>query len=172
MNKGLKIRMQMTLDLIKKYTAPNSKIYDFGHKSIMSEWMEKEGYTVVNNSTEVDLDFNQDEITKLSSEADLTTSFEVFEHLTNLFAVLMAIKSKKMLITVPAKVWFKSAYWGPNDFDHHYHEFEYKQIEKILNKTGWQVKEHGFWKVSFGWGLYSLLRKIWPSYIWIYVEKK
>lgn len=169
-------RVKKTLKLVERFIPVTARIYDMGNKSELSSLM-GETYRVINNSGDVDFDFLQEEIKTLSlpdfeGEELITTSFEVFEHLLNPFTVLRSIQSKHLLCTVPLKVWFSPAYWGKDERDRHFHEFEQRQFLWLLDKTGWKVIEKGKWRVQRGIGIRPILRLFWPSYLWVYCERK
>ena len=120
-------RYNITLDFLKKHIAKPGNILDLGIENPFSQIMKKEGYTVTNTTGE-DLDNNQQAIEK----------FEIFEHLLNPYTVLQKVKSNKIIISVPLRLWFSPAYRSKTDvWDRHYHEFEDWQLDWLLEKTGW-----------------------------------
>ena len=165
-------RFKRTLRLVDRFATPRKRIYDMGLKNELGDLIGR-NYFLMNNFLfpHEDLDFDEDQrqISALSGACDMTTSFEVFEHLLNPYEVLKAIKSDKLLCTVPLNVWFSKSYWGDGR-DQHFHEFEVRQFLKLLEKTGWEVKEYGTWKIG-GWGIRPFLRYFFPSYLWVYAEK-
>ena len=99
--------------------------------------------------------------------SDSVTAFEIFEHMLAPFNILSQLKTPKLIASVPLKLWFASAYWNTkDDWDKHYHEFEQKQFDFLLEKSGWVVKDHLIWtspdpkKI----GLRPLLRYFTPRY--------
>ena len=165
-------RHRKTLKLVERFIPKHSQIYDLGKENPMSKIMNNDGYFVSNNTNEVDFNKCQKEIIKLSKAHKYTTSFEVFEHILNLYAVLNAIKSDYMLCTVPLKVFFSNAYWGKDKHDQHYHEFEQRQFLWILEETGWEVIEKGTWTFTDKIGLRPIFRLFFPSYIYVYLKRK
>lgn len=69
------------------------------------------------------------------NKATVVTAFQIFEHLLNPFQVLNSIKAKKLVCSIPLKLWFAKAYRNINDLrDNHYHEFEDWQFRLLLEK--------------------------------------
>ena len=130
-------RYKRTLIFLERFVSKDKKILDLGVANILSDLMKKQGYNVVNTST-INLD---DDFTEVqTTDASIFTSFEVFEHLLSPYSTLKNVKCNEMVLSVPLKLWFSSAYWNTNDeYDCHYHEFEVKQIELLLKRTGWSV---------------------------------
>ena len=157
---------------MKRYVSTEECILDLGTPSQFSEIMIKEGYQVQNtNGEDLDNDF------KLINnyDVDCYTSFELFEHLLAPYNVLTEIKRGKLIASVPLKVWFAKAYWNhEEEWDRHYHEFEPRQFDWLLEKAGWEVFDKEQWrspdKIRFG--IRPFLRFIWPGYYFVYAEKK
>ena len=132
--------------------------------------MLENGYDVLNTSG-IDLDDDTTEVEKF--DGDVITAFEIFEHLVAPYNVLKNIPCKKLLISVPLKLWFSSAYRNKNDIrDQHYHEFEPWQLDYVLEKAGWIIVD----RVSFTHpvkkiGLRPLLRLVTDRYYLVYCEK-
>ena len=132
--------------------------------------MEQEGFAVQNTTGE-DLDLDQSALAK--ADYEVVTAFEIFEHLLNPFMVLQNIKSNKLVISVPLRLWFSSAYRSKTDlWDRHYHEFEDWQLDWLLEKTGWKIIDRAKWtnpvkKI----GLRPLLRWFTPRYYIVYAER-
>ena len=84
------------------------------------------------------------------------------------------IKADKLIASIPLKLWFSNAYKNPKDkWDRHYHEFEDWQLDWLLEKTGWEIKERAYWKnPSSKIGIRPLLRNITPRYYAVYAERK
>mgnify|MGYP001500088977 FL=1 len=102
------------------------------------------------------------------------TAFEIFEHLFAPYNILKEFKSNKLVASVPLKLWFAQAYWNENDdWDKHYHEFEPKQFQFLLEKTGWKIMDYEMWtspdpnKI----GIRPLLRYFYPRYFIVYCER-
>jgi len=101
------------------------------------------------------------------------TAFEIIEHLLNPFSLLNEIKSPKLLISVPLRLWFAKAYQSKTDErDRHFHEFEAWQLRWLLEKTGWRIiDEVQFTNPVNKIGFRPLLRRFTPRYIMIYAQK-
>lgn len=165
-------RYGVTLEFLKKVLpkAEEEHLLDLGVTNPFVAFMEKEGYTITNTTGE-DLDIDT---TALSSEAyTAVTAFEIFEHLLSPFTILKAIEAKKLIASVPLKLWFASAYQSKTDpWDRHYHEFEDWQFDWLLEKTGWKIKDSiKFTNPINKIGIRPLLRKFTPRYYLIYAER-
>jgi hypothetical protein len=165
------LRYRKTLQFLKEHVRKDEKILDLGVVNPFSEIMKQEGYDVRNTNGE-DLDVDLDVVT--SAGVDCYTSFEVFEHLVAPFNLLRAIKKGKLVSSVPLKVWFAKAHWNKNDvWDRHYHEFEPRQYDMLLERSGWTIKASEQWASpdKLRPGIRPLLRYIFPSYYFVYAEK-
>jgi hypothetical protein len=130
-------RFNHTIAFLKKHLNSNDSILDLGVENPFSTIMKNEGFLVSNTNGE-DLDENQSAL--LESKTNAVTAFEIFEHLLNPFTVLKQIKSDKVFISVPLRLWFSPAYRSKTDsWDRHYHEFEAWQLDWLLEKTGWKI---------------------------------
>ncbi len=166
-----KKRFQITLEFLEKHLEKNSSILDLGVENPFSKIMSDAGYKVVNTGGE-DLD---DELTAISSfTGDAVTAFEIFEHLVAPYNALKEIKTKKLFISVPMKLWFASAYRNKNDVrDQHYHEFESWQLDYVLEKAGWKVIDSiKFTNPVKKFGIRPFLRRFTPRYYLVYCEKR
>ena len=162
-------RFRKTLQFLKRYIPEKSCILDLGTPNQFSETMRKNEYEVINTSGE-DLDLEY-EIVK-DEKIDAVTAFEIFEHMVCPFNLLRSIKAKKLIAWVPLKLWFTSAYWGENNWDKHYHEFEKKQFHMLLEKSGWQIIEAEQWTSPVKKiGIRPLLRYFTPRYYIVYCVK-
>lgn len=132
--------------------------------------MKDEGFIVINTQGEdLDLDFHA-----VKTEViDVVTAFEIFEHMLAPFNILREIQCKKLIASVPIKLWFASAYWNENDErDRHYHEFEIKQFNWLLNKSGWVIKDfEKYTSPVTALGIRPLLRNFTPRYYIVYCER-
>ena len=166
-------RFEKTLQFLKQNLDTSKSILDLGTPNLMSVAMKSEGYKVLNTSGE-DFDVEFKKIIS-SFDVDCYTSFEVFEHLLAPYNILKEIpKGKKLICSVPLNVWFSKAYWNEdNDWDKHYHEFEPRQFDFLLEKTGWTILKKELWASpdKFRWGIRPLLRYIFPSYYFVVAEK-
>lgn len=165
-----KKRYKLTLEFLKKHIDPKEQILDLGVNNPLSELMRNEGYTV-NNTNGEDLDEDQSGIR--ASEADVITAFEIFEHLLSPYEVLKSVNAKKIVISVPLKLWFSSAYRSKTDpWDRHFHEFEDWQLNWLLEKTGWRIKDHNKWTHPVKkLGFRPLLRYFTNRYYIVYAER-
>ena len=165
-----KKRYKLTLKFLKQYIAPTETILDLGVKNPFSELLKTEGYTVNNTSGE-DLDLNINALETCKS--DVVTAFEIFEHLLSPFTVLKNIQSKKLVASIPLRLWFASAYRSKTDpRDRHFHEFEPWQFDWLLEKAGWRIIASEQWtnptnKIGFR----PLLRWFTPRYYIVYAER-
>lgn len=165
-----KKRYKITKAFLEKVISKNDFILDLGVPNPFSEILKKEGYNVTNTSGE-DLDTNTTEVRK--DDYDVVTAFEIFEHLVSPFNVLKDIKAKKLIASVPLKLWFASAYRSKTDkWDRHYHEFEDWQFDWLLEKAGWKIKKRAkFTNPVKKIGFRPILRRFTPRYYLIYAER-
>ncbi len=160
-----------TLEFVKKHLDPSCNILDLGTPNSLSELLKNNGYTIQNTKGEnLDTQYHS----YADNYTDTVTAFEIFEHLLAPFNFLKASKAQKMVASVPLKLWFASAYWHKTDpWDRHYHEFEIKQFNFLLEQTGWQIKASELW-TSSDWrkiGIRPLLRHFTPRYYIVYCER-
>ncbi|MFL9845269.1 methyltransferase domain-containing protein [Flavobacterium rhizosphaerae] len=164
-------RYSHTLEFLKKHIPVNNTVLDLGVENPFSQIMKKEGYTVLNTSGE-DLDNNQSIIE--NGGYDVFAAFEIFEHLLNPYTVLQKVQSDKLILSVPLRLWFSPAYRSKTDmWDRHYHEFEDWQLDWLLEKTGWVIKDKKKWtnpvkKI----GIRPILRSVTPRYYIVYAERR
>jgi hypothetical protein len=163
-------RYRLTLEFLQKHVSTSELILDLGVENPFSEIMKKEGFQVENtNGEDLDLDFSSVQ----KSAADVVTAFEIFEHLIAPFNVLREIKAKKIVVSIPMRLWFASAYKSKTDpWDRHYHEFEDWQFDWLLEKSGWIIKDRMKWtnptkKIGFR----PLLRYVTNRYYIVYAER-
>ena len=164
-------RFQYTLSFLKKHINTAESILDLGVENPFSKIMIAQGYSVENTKGEdLDVDFTSVQ----NATAEVATAFEIFEHLLAPFNVLREIKSRKLVASVPLKLWFSPAYQSKTDvWDRHYHEFEDWQFDWLLEKAGWEIKDRKKFTNPVGKiGIRPLLRNITPRYYIIYAEKK
>lgn len=166
-----KKRYQHTLDLVDKFFSKEEKVLDLGVENPLSNLIREKGFQVKNTGGE-DLD---DEFEQLNNiDADVVTAFEILEHLLNPYSVLKNLPGRKLLVTVPLSLWFSKPF---NDSyekrDWHYHEFTDWQFDRLLEKTGWEIKFRKKWtNPSQKIGLRTILRYYTPRYYAVYAEKK
>ena len=172
-NKTLAKRYHKTLRFLDQHTPPPAKVLDLGISNMLGGLMEERGYQVTNTQMGQDLDLDYDIVKDPSFE--MVTAFEIFEHLVAPFNLLREIAAPKLVASVPLKLWFTNAYWNKNDpWDRHYHEFEDRQFDMVLEKAGWEIKHREKW-VSYDpkqLGFRPLLRRFTPRYYIVHCEKK
>lgn len=163
-------RFRYTLDFLKKHITTSETVLDLGVPNPFSKIMIENGFTVLNTIGE---DIDVDQTALKVEEYEVVTAFEIFEHLLNPYTVLKEIKSKKILISIPLRLWFSPAYRSKIDmWDRHYHEFEDWQLDWLLEKTGWKIIDrekftHPVKKIGFR----PLLRLFTPRYYLVYAER-
>ena len=164
-------RFQKTGEFVQKHLPKNASLLDLGTPNSLSTYLSNAGFNVQNTKGEnLDTDYHH----YLNTEADCVTAFEIFEHMLAPFNILNQLKCNKLIASVPLKLWFASAYWNnDDDWDKHYHEFEKKQFDLLLERTGWEIKDSLLWaspdhkKI----GVRPLLRYITPRYYMVYCER-
>ena len=163
-------RFKRTIEFLKTHVSNSESILDLGVENPFTEIMTQQGFKVSNTHGE-DLDLDTTTIT--SSDAEVVTAFEIFEHLLSPFTVLKSIKANKLVASVPLKLWFASAYKSKTDpRDRHFHEFEDWQFDWLLEKAGWQIKAKKKWSnPAKKIGIRPLLRWFTPRYYIIYAER-
>ena len=166
-----KKRYKRTLNFLKRHVSTDESLLDLGVENPFTDVMQKHGYQVKNTSGE-DLDLDTTAVKK--DGYDVVTAFEIFEHLVSPFNVIQDIKAKKLVTSVPLKLWFASAYRSKTDErDRHYHEFEDWQFDWLLEKAGWRIKDREkFTNPVKKVGIRPILRRITPRYYLVYAERK
>lgn len=165
-----KKRYKHTLQFLNEVVKKDDKILDLGVTNPFSEILFKEGFKVTNTKGE-DLDVDTSAVK--TDDFDVVTAFEIFEHLVSPFNVLQDIKAKKLVASVPLKLWFASAYQSKTDErDRHFHEFEDWQFDWLLEKAGWRIiKREKFTNPVNKIGFRPFLRRITPRYYIVYAER-
>jgi hypothetical protein len=165
-----KKRYKHTLEFLKVVAPAPKSILDLGVENPFSEIMKAQGYQVTNTKGE-DLDIDTKAV--IDDTYDLVTAFEIFEHLVSPFNVLQDIKAKKLIASVPLKLWFATAYKSKTDErDRHYHEFEDWQFDWLLEKAGWRIKKREkFTNPVKKIGIRPILRRFTPRYYIVYAER-
>jgi len=163
-------RYKHTLRFLENTISKEHSILDLGVVNPFSELLVNEGFNVTNTMGE-DLDIDTSSVQ--SNNFEVVTAFEIFEHLVSPFNVLNDIKAKKLVASVPLKLWFASAYRSKTDQrDRHYHEFEDWQFDWLLEKAGWKiVRREKFTNPVKKIGFRPILRRITPRYYLVYAEK-
>jgi len=165
-----KKRYRHTLEFVQNHIKTHEKILDLGVKNPFSEILQSQGFQVTNTKGE-DLDLETSAVK--TDDYDVITAFEIFEHLVSPFNVLKDIQAKKLIASVPLKLWFASAYQNPTDErDRHYHEFEDWQFDWLLEKAGWRIKQREkFTNPVRKVGIRPILRRFTPRYYLVYAER-
>ena len=165
-----KKRYNHTLRFLNDVISKEEKILDLGVTNPFSEILSKEGFDVTNTEGE-DLDLHTDVVK--NKEFDVVTAFEIFEHLVSPFNVLKDIEAKKLVASIPLRLWFAPAYRNKTDkWDRHYHEFEDWQFDWLLEKAGWRIiKSEKFTNPVNKIGIRPMLRRFTPRYYLVYAER-
>lgn len=165
-----KKRYKHTLRFLKENIDPKASILDLGVSNPFSELLKSKGYNVTNTRGE---DLDLDTAAVETQDYEVVTAFEIFEHLVSPFNVINQIKAKKLVASVPLKLWFASAYRNKiDDRDRHFHEFEDWQFDWLLEKAGWHiVKREKFTNPVKKVGIRPILRRFTPRYYLIYAER-
>ena len=163
-------RFKQTLEFLNLHVNTREPILDLGIKNPFTEIMTLSGYKVENTKGE---DLDEDISTVINSKAEVVTAFEIFEHLLSPYTVLQAIRAKKLIASIPLRLWFSSAYRSKTDpWDRHYHEFEDWQFDWLLEKTGWNIKSRKKWTNPVNQlGVRPLLRQFTNRYYIVYAER-
>ena len=163
-------RFQKTLAFLNQNIKKGSHILDLGVQNPMSELMKANGYKVENTHGE---DLDEDQTGLINSNAEVVTAFEILEHLLSPYNVLKSIRAKKLVVSVPLKIWFSRAYRSKTDMrDRHFHEFEDWQFNWLLEKTGWKIIASQKWiNPPESFGVRSLLRYFTPRHYIVYAER-
>ncbi|WP_033959263.1 methyltransferase [Psychroserpens jangbogonensis] len=163
-------RFKHTVQFLKQHVTTSETILDLGVENPLSDILKTNGYSV-NNTSGLDLDLDTSEIE--NSNTKVVTAFEIFEHLLSPFTVLKSIKSDKLVVSIPLKLWFASAYRSKTDMrDRHYHEFEDWQFDWLLEKSGWKIMASEKWtNPTKKIGIRPFLRLFTPRYYIVYAER-
>ncbi len=170
-NKTHQKRFDKTIHFINQLDLKSRNVLDLGPNNPLSELLKSEGFKVSNTGTKQDLDLDY-EIVK-STDFDIVTAFEIFEHMVSPFPLLKSIRAEKLIASVPLKLWFTNAYWNDKDpFDCHYHEFEARQFDMLLEKAGWKIQSSEKWvSKSNQIGFRPFLRRFTPRYYIVYATR-
>ena len=163
-------RFKLTYQFLEKHISKSETVLDLGVENPFTKILKDNDFVVENTKGE-DLDFDTTAIQ--NSDATVVTAFEIFEHLLNPFTILESIKADKLVISVPLRLWFSSAYRSKTDkWDRHYHEFEDWQLDWLLEKTGWKIIDRQKWtNPTKKLGIRPILRWFTPRYYIIYAER-
>ncbi len=163
-------RFKRTIEFLKTHAPPPAKVLDLGTENPFTPILKEEGYDVTNTTGE-DLDIDFDIVRKPGH--DLVTAFEIFEHMVAPFNVLRSIEAKTLVASVPLALWFDKAYWSEMEaWDRHYHEFEDRQFNMVLEKAGWKVIHFEKWSEPLKKiGVRPFLRNITPRYYIVHCKR-
>lgn len=164
------IRHEKTIKFLKKHIPENTRILDLGEVNNLSKLMSQNGYNVTNTQGEnLDIEYQK----FLNNDVELYTAFEIFEHMLAPFNFLKDVKSTKMIASVPLNLWFLKAYWNESyEWGRHYHEFEKRQFDLLLERTGWKIIDSEQWiDPVYKIGIKPLLRLFYPRTYIVYCEK-
>ena len=164
-------RFRITLNFLKKHIPTNLSILDLGDNNPLSDLMRKEGYLVSNTNGE---DLDEDRSVILNSQTEVTTAFEILEHLLSPYEVLKSIKSNIIVLSIPLRLWFSKAYKSKTDLrDKHFHEFEDWQLDWLLEKSGWEIIDRKkFTNPTKKIGIRPLLRLFSSRYYLVIAKRK
>lgn len=164
-------RYKHTLQFLRKHINTSESILDLGVENPFTDILRQDGYKVSNTNGE-DLDFDFSAVT--STDAEVLTAFEIFEHLLAPLHLLSNTKSKKLVASIPLKLWFSPAYRSKTDkWDRHYHEFEDWQFDWLLEKAGWEIQDTMKWTNPVKkLGFRPFLRLFTPRYYIVYATRK
>jgi len=169
--RNLEERHALTLAFVRKHLPSGSTVLDLGSRNPLSELLEQHGYRVINTGyDDLDVDYPK----WVDREVDAMVAFEIFEHMFAPFNILLHSKAPRLIASVPLSLWFKSAYWNDSDpWDRHYHEFEPKQFEFLLYRTGWKILDSEKWAAyNFkDFGIRQFIRYFTPRYYIVYCER-
>lgn len=164
-------RYDKTLAFMEKHLEQGSSLLDLGIENPFTPQLKAAGYQVENTQGE---NLDDDFLSYAKKDVDCVTAFEIFEHMLAPYNILKNIKSKRLIASVPLKLWFTDAYWNEaDDWDKHYHEFEVKQFQFLLEKAGWTIKAQKLWTSPDPnrIGIRPLLRYFTPRYCIVYCER-
>ena len=164
-------RYNKTLDFVKQHLKEPSVILDLGVENPLAQKIKALGHEIQNTHGQ-DLDTHFSVVN--DSKYEVVTAFEILEHLVSPYPLLEAIKARKLIASIPLKLWFASAYRSKTDpRDRHYHEFESWQFDWLLEKAGWRIVAREKWTNpgSFKLGFRPILRWFTPRYYIDYAER-
>lgn len=138
-------RLKRTIELLTPYVDENTKIYDLGPDNLMRRMLANYFGCHIDGSGELDLNYEYADMVPIGY--DLITSFEVFEHLFNLYPLLDHLKGfdTKLVASVPLRFPFANQYWTPHYHDRHYNEFGIEQFRWVLREAGFSIQKEYKW---------------------------
>lgn len=164
-------RFNKTLNFISSHITKDKKILDLGDPNLLGQFLQENGFQI-NNAYGFDFDLNPEKVNNYNY--DVLTAFEVLEHLVNPFSILKQTKATQLVASIPLSLWFAKAHRNIKDpYDQHFHEFESWQLDMLLEKSGWEIKDREKWTPPFTFkGARSLLRAVTPRFYAVYAERK
>lgn len=163
--------IQKNLASIEPALKPGTTILDIGTKNPFADFLVEKGFNVENTQGE-DLDENPESLAAYTS--DVTTAFEILEHLLNPLGVLKSIKSERLFASVPLSLWFAKSYRKrKRPRIQHFHEFEDWQFDWLLEKAGWEIVRSEKWtsRIKIN-GIRPIIRLFTPRYYIVEARKK
>jgi hypothetical protein len=164
---ALERRYEITLNFLEKHVRKDEKILDLGTTNPLSDFLRSKGFKIINTTgQDLDIDF------KVVIDYKVITAFEIFEHMFAPFNLLNESKGK-LIASVPLRLWFAQSYWSEDDkLNCHYHEFEIRQFNHLLDRTGWKIIDSKTIKsYDMLFGIRPLLRRFYPRYYFVFAEK-
>ena len=171
-NKTDLFRFEKTTAFLSRFVSKNEQIIDLGTPNHLSEYLIGKDFSI-ENAHGFDFDLESDQIENY--KGDVLAAFEVLEHMVSPLQILQKTSAKKLIITVPLKLWFAKAYRNINDpYDQHYHEFESWQLDMLIEKAGWKIVASEKWVPPFFFdgGIRSILRAFTPRFYAVYAERE
>ena len=164
-------RFDRTLAFLEGSVPRGSRLLDIGTPNALGTFLEDNGYSIV-NAHGGDLDVHPELVSGEGYAA--ATAFEILEHLVNPMGVLKALKTPRLVASVPLRLWFAPAYRNESDpWDRHFHEFEDWQFDWLLEASGWEIVRREKWTSrASGLGIRPFLRTITPRYYAVEAVRK
>jgi hypothetical protein len=172
MEASISVRYHKTRDFLEEHIGKSKQILDLGVPSAFSKALDNDGFKIRNTAGE-DLDVHFAKF--IDTGADVVTAFEVFEHLLAPFNLLRSLKTSELVASVPLNLWFSKGYWNYKEpWDCHYHEFHKRQLDMLLDRTGWEIVARESWPHHAGGkiGFRPFLRRFVDRYYLVYCRRK